>query len=186
MYNELMRKRKMKALLFLTILTFSNFINAAEITVIKFGDSEESNKFGLQGWNTVLIDKYVKYTGTGPGGVWTHVGVAKNYNFQGIKGVERKFSIGEKIEVIWYNHGDQAFTLNPLISFEDPDRHKPELGEDGTWYEMEGVVIPPGESAKTSYTINEESQGTYSLINIATAGKTTQTVLCNKIILVTP
>ncbi|MCH2176699.1 MAG: TIGR03790 family protein [Lentisphaeria bacterium] len=133
--------------------------------LIDFGATAAENSFELPGWNTALTDTYIRYSADGPGGVYQWENSNGNtYNFQGVSGATRTFAEGEDIQVTWYNRGTEAFTFTPLISFDDANRKV--SAPEGTWYPMDEITIQPGETLVSSFVIDAQTTGDYSLVNI--------------------
>ncbi|MCH2176709.1 MAG: hypothetical protein MK193_13370 [Lentisphaeria bacterium] len=167
--------------LFYLFLLYSFTISAETKLLVKFGKNAEQNQYRVPKWNTVILDKYVRYINRQHGGVWTHVGSAEKYNHQGIYGNDISFKVGQEIIVKWYNYSNTVITFTPKISFDDPDRMY-EGDINGTWYKMTSITIQPKKYAYSKFTFTKRTQGTYFLINIASAAKTTQKVACTHII----
>ncbi|MCH2176698.1 MAG: PKD domain-containing protein [Lentisphaeria bacterium] len=124
----------------------------AKITsLIDFGASAEENIFGYYPIHTVLNDQYVRYTEDGPGGVYQKFG-SSAYNYQGVDFTStQQLLAGEVVLVHLYNRGKEPIQVQPLISFDDPNRRL--VSPNGTWVEMTQVLIPPGESKMAEYKI---------------------------------
>jgi PKD repeat protein len=132
-------------------------------TLIDFGVTQASNSFGVAYWDSVIKDKYATYTTAGPGGLY-QLGGSTVYNYQGITGPERTFHEGEKIIASWYNDGETAITFTPKVSLDDTNRRVSSPA--GTWYDMESITIDPGNSGKTTFTIDAATTGEYGAVNV--------------------
>ncbi len=159
----------------LLILYGSSF--AQDILLVDFGSNPAGNKFGLTGWNAVIKSSKVNYTSNGPGGLVSVACVEEFDDYQGIKGTARKFQVGERIVVTWYNNSDETYFMSSRISFTDQDNPN-EDGSGGKWYTMRAFddyrytysEILPHASIITVFNITDrgihKTDATYSLINI--------------------
>ncbi|MBN2091608.1 T9SS type A sorting domain-containing protein [candidate division KSB1 bacterium] len=150
---------------------------AQEILLVDFGSNSASNKFGLTGWNTIIKSPKVNYTSSGPGGLVSVAGEEEFDDYEGIKGSSRKFQVGERIVVTWYNISDESYFMASRISFTDQDNPN-EDGSGGKWYTMRSfddyrctyAEIKPHSSLKTAFNIRDrgihKTDEVYSLINI--------------------
>jgi len=141
-------------------------------------DFNETNYFGLDNWTTLLKDDYTNFNPSGSGGMTVTIGSSGNYNFQGVSGEFRNFTLNEKIFIYWYNNGDSAISFTPLISFNDSDR-KTE-GVDGSWHPLTYSRIEPGEIKITEF---ENIEGKYNLVNINVNYDNTNELICDKILI---
>ena len=133
------------------------------LTLVDFGATPESNRFGVSNWDVTIQDKYAVHTASGPGGLY-QVGGNAVYNYQGITGPMRNFFEGEQIVVSWYNSDDTAITFTPQLSLEDTNRRV--SVPDGAWYSMNTVTIAPGMSGTTIFTIDGTTSGDYGVVNV--------------------
>ncbi|RPI62961.1 MAG: hypothetical protein EHM48_03225, partial [Planctomycetaceae bacterium] len=140
--------------------------------IVDFGDSAGNNTFGTA-WTTVFKGPYVSYSAAGPDGLSGGTTAATTY--QGASGSARTFNVGEKVFVTWYNNGAAAISFTPKISFDDPDQYNG--GTSGTWYDMPRILLSPGQTLTSSYTI--VNGGSFSRINILRNLSTNP--LCDKI-----
>src|SRR5690606_36288165 len=97
--------------------------------------------------------------------------------YQGVSGSSRAFVEGETIFVTWYNNGSSTAKFTPKISFDDPDGV--DSGTAGTWHDMELVVVGPGQSATTSYTL--PTGGNFSRVNVARSVNNLSSIVCDRI-----
>lgn len=129
--------------------------------LIDFGGTEDENKFGPTGWNTLATDVYTSYKDIGLDG--TVGGSNGQYDYQVISGSARPFLEGEVVSATWMNLRDSEIVFTPRISFDDPDRP----GGAGTWHDMTQVTLTPYSTARSTFTISAGIAGTYSLVNIS-------------------
>lgn len=156
----------------------------APITLVDFGASAAENVFGLAGWNMVLLDDHLGYSGAGPAGTTTQASFFTTYSFpldefadiQGVQGAPRAFIPGERIIVTWYNTADVPVRFVPRISFDDPDGAG--RGVEGRWYGMRSLndyqeafcTAPALGTCQSVLNITDTgfyaTAGTYSLVNV--------------------
>ena len=67
----------------------------------------------------------------------------------------------------------------PIISFVDTDR--PISGETGDWYNMSAVKVAPGESTISVFLIDEQTAGTYSVVNTSVNINHNKALIADKI-----
>jgi hypothetical protein len=151
------------------------------LVLIDFGGTASGNSFGLSGWSTPLKDRYTDYQALGPGGTTIVTSDTAGYNFQGVSGTARTFSVGEKIIVTWYNNSTQSVTFTPKISLNDPDRLS--TGVAGDWSAMSQVTIPASGTGSSEFSITSGNTGTYTLVNINVNFKNNRVVVADKIVL---
>ncbi len=158
-------------------LLFGCSLFAQTITLIDFGASASGNRFGLAGWNTVLLSPAMRYTATGPGGVVLQAVPDEYSDYMGVRGTAHVFVPGERIVVTWYNNHHEPITFTARISFSDADR--PNGGtSSGPWYTMRSfedyrityTTIAPHTTAQTVFNITDKGvhkcDGAHSLVNI--------------------
>ena len=131
--------------------------------LVDFGAQASEDIFKVAGWETVIKDKYAKYTSAGPGGLYQFGGSA-SYNYQGVTGPLKTFSSGEELYATYYNDGGSALTFTPLISFDDANRKQ--TAPAGTWSEMDTITLQPGESGVTTFTFDAQTADEYDLVNV--------------------
>lgn len=147
-----------------------------QLLAADFGSTAPGNTFGIDGWNTVYLGNYTSYSSQGPGGIaggWTGM-----YHCMGVSGPSRQFSVGDVIQVTWYNYGATEVTFTPKVTFDDPDYYNG--GSGGTWYDMTQVTVAAGQSVTTTYTVDSGSAGTYSILK-ACRVLNGASLLCDKI-----
>ena len=149
------------------------------ILLVDFGGTEAENAFGLAGWNTVIKDIYTDYRAIGPGGTTIAGGSNEEYDYQGVTGTSRSFVVDEKIVVTWYNNSGSQITFTPKISFTDSDR------PDESWYDMSQAVISSYGTGTSEFTVDGDSDGNYSVVNVNVNYTNTEVAICDKIELVT-
>lgn len=154
------------------------------VVLVDFGASANDNTFGLAGWNTVQMDAYTGYVSQGPAGTTIVVGDNGAYNYQGVSGVSRVFTSGDRMEVTWYNHSADPVTFTPQISFDDPDR--PASGVIGTWYAMTEVSLSPWSSGVSQFTFTENEAGTFNRVNTSCNQTNQGTLVCDAVRLFYP
>ena len=152
--------------------------------LVDFGGSEESSLFGNVHWQSVFTDTYTDFRPVGVGGTMTVTGNNGTYNYQGIGGTPRFFSVGERIVVTWHHAGDSPVSFTPYLSLDDANRRTFE--PHGTWYEMTEISIDPGQSSRSTYTVTPEVAGRYSMINVNCNSANTDELVCDKIELLPP
>lgn len=183
--------------IFVLVLLCFDCTNAQGITLVDFGASQVTTTFGLTGWNTILKSSNINHTSLGNGGLVIAAESGEYDEYRGISGLSRKFSIGERIVVTWYNNSDEAFYFTSRISFTDRDEPNPD-SPDGNWYTMRSFndyrvtysEISPHSTVKTVFNITDigvhKTDESYSLVNINLAiewGSTYQKqfLICEKI-----
>jgi hypothetical protein len=153
------------------------------VTLVDFGKTAGSDIFGIAGWDSVTMDKYMDNVDVGPGGTKMTTGGTGGYNHQSVSGPAREFKEGEIILVTWYNEVDSSTTFTPTLSFDDPDR--PAMGATGTWHAMNQLTIPPKSTSETRLVITAGLAGSYSLVSVSHAHPNGGHILCDKIELIT-
>lgn len=139
-------------------------LGSGDVLFVNFGADEASTQFGQPGWTTLLLDRYTALQGGEVTGAASWVAGNPTYNFQGVQGESYDFASDDRIEVRWFNAGEEPLTFTPYISFDDPDRRG--LGTSGTWYSMSSVVVEAGQTATSTYVVDASSAGTYTMLNI--------------------
>jgi hypothetical protein len=146
-------------------------------TLVDFGASRAATKFGMAGWNTLLLSPNMAYSSAGPDGVMLQSAFDEFTDNMGVSGSARTFTPGERVVVTWYNTSDQSFVFSSRISFNDADRPSGGSSE-GSWFTMRGFddyrltyqTIAPGSTAKTVFNIESagvhKSDGLHTLVNI--------------------
>jgi len=174
-----------------------NFATAQAITLVRFGDSMGTTTYGLAGWSTILKSNNQNFTAQGNGGLVASYDAGEYGDYRGIRGTMRKFNIGERIVVTWYNNSDETFNFTARISFTDDDEPNVDA-PDGKWYTMRSFsdyretysAILPHSTTKTVFNITDsgvhKTDETFSLVNINLAvewGSTYQKqfLICEKI-----
>lgn len=145
-------------------------------------DFAQPHVFGLPGWGALLKDAYTNYVAAGPGGMAVTVGSSGQYNYQGVRGAARNFAPGEVMLAYWYNNSNAPIVFTPRISFDDGDR--PGSGAAGTWHPMSTVSVPPLRTAMSQFSLSAGVAGSHSLVNVNSNYDNSQTLICDKIILV--
>lgn len=165
------------SLLLTIILLIAVQTHAQKILLVDFGQDATSNSFGLEGWNNLLLDDDMSYSSEGPGGVTLQTNLDIFSDFMGVSGMDREFSMGERIVVTWYNTSDDIIYFTSRISFTDNDN--PSELPDGNWYTMRSFddyrityqEILPHDSVKTVFNITDsgvhKTDSVYSLVNIS-------------------
>lgn len=163
-------------LLISILLLIPNYNNAQKALLVDFGTNASSNSFGLDGWNTLLLDDDMTYSSEGPGGVTLQTNLDNFSDYMGVSGTSRQFSLGERIVVTWYNISDEIIYFTSRISFTDNDN--PSEMSEGHWYTMRSfedyrityTEILPHDTAKTVFNITDEgvhkTDSVYSLVNV--------------------
>lgn len=144
--------------------------------LVDFGSSEQLNAFGIENWNEVISDVYNDYIDNG---LTISIGSNGSYNYQGVMGTARHFDVGQVIVVTWKNVSNEVKSFIPIISFEDTDR--PISGETGDWYNMSAVKVAPGESTISVFLIDEQTAGTYSVVNTSVNTNHNKALIADKI-----
>jgi hypothetical protein len=185
------------SLLFVIFLFCSQYLFSQGITLVKFGSSSSTNTFGLSGWNTILTSYNISYSSLGNSGLLVTSEPTEYSDYRGISGTSRKFSLGERIVVTWYNNSDETISFTSRISFNDNNEPNPD-SPDGQWYTMRSFEdyrttyssISAHSTAKTVFNICDQgvhkTDDTYSLININLAIEweeflQKQNLICEKI-----
>jgi len=149
----------------------------SQTLIVDFGSNQSLNSFGLSGWNNLLLSPNMSYTSAGNGGVVLSNNLDEFSDFMGVKGTPKKFNLGERIVVTWYNNSDNQISFTSRISFTDQNNPS-ENSSDGNWYTMRSFVdyritytiIQPRSYAKTVFNITNygvhKTDETFSLINI--------------------
>jgi serine/threonine protein kinase len=155
------------------------------ILLVDFGKDSAHNVFGLDGWSTVIKDKYTDYQDLGPGGTCIVDGLNGGYDHQGVTGTQRNFLAGEVIQVAWYNNSASAVTISPLISFSVRNRlfDWDSAIQPGV-YPMTAVTIPTLGSATSAYEFTPESAGAYSVVNVNAHFDQNRAIVADKIELI--
>ena len=153
-------------------------------TLVDFGGSKEETLFGYLAWQSVFTDRYTDFRPIGLGGTVPVVGNNGAYNYQGVGGTPLGILEGDRVVVTWYNDSDEAFSFTPYVSFDDPNRRHSQFTPLGTWYAMSSGSIPAKGTAQTTYQVDENSAGTYSLVNVNGAYDNSFILVCDKIELV--
>lgn len=162
---------KFTNIILIFILISNTNLNSQKKILIDFGESSDKNLFEYEGWNQVLLSSNQYYTSIGNGGVRVFSNFDDFSDFRGIKGINRKFSKGERIVVTWFNNFDEPINFSSRISFNDPDA--PDGGDvNGTWFTMRNFLdyrfthctIEPHSFAKTVFNI--ENKGVHKTDNV--------------------
>jgi len=185
----------MLTLLLAVLLSVDLF--AQPVMLVDFGPDAGGTTFGLAGWNRLLLSNTLAYSSAGPGGLIQTSDSGEYADFRGVSGTLRRFAVGERIVVTWYNSSDEVFRFTARISFTDADR--PQGGSSaGNWYTMRSfddyrltyIEIQAHSTARTVFNITDhgvhESDSLYSLVNINTHIEWFQTaqkqfLLCDRI-----
>ncbi|MBN1543317.1 fibronectin type III domain-containing protein, partial [candidate division KSB1 bacterium] len=186
-----------EVLAILSVVLFPLILLAQPVTLVDFGADAGGTTFGLAEWNRLLLGGNLAYSAAGPGGVVQVADLGEYADFRGVGGTPRRFAVGERIVVTWYNTSDEVFRFTARISFTDGDR--PQGGNfSGNWYTMRSfddyrvtyVEIQAYGTARTVFNITDrgvhKSDSLYSLININTHIEWFQTaqkrfLLCDRI-----
>jgi chitodextrinase len=155
----------------------------SSVLLVDFGGTNSTTTFGALGWTTLLRDRYTDHVTAGPGGTAIVVGDNEAYNYQGVSGAPRSFVAGEKIIATWYNNSNASIGFTPRISFDDPNRPVVVTGmpEQGTWYNMTPVSIPPFGTVVSEFAFTTATAGTYALVNVNSNFSNAGTLVCDKI-----
>ena len=150
--------------------------------IVNWGDSVGNNVYDFSDWDSVYLGQYTGYSSLGPDGLvggWTGTAVSG-----ALDGSSETFSEGDQIVVTWYNSGTGSRTIDPKVSFDDPDRYG--SGTSGTWYDMSQLVCSGETSGTTTYTFTAGTAGDYDLVNVCryTTGDVEEMVM-DKVELVT-
>lgn len=160
----------------LFLIFFITQVNGQTI-LVDFGNNASSNYFGLSGWNQLLLSPNMSYYSSVPYGVFLSSQLDEFTDFMGVKGTARKFNMGERIVVTWYNNSDDIISFTARISFVD-ENYPSENSADGNWFTMRSfddyrityTQIQPRSTAKTVFNITDsgvhKSDEIYSVINV--------------------
>jgi len=195
-------KVRSRAVLFTIVLfvasqAYNSPVAAQPATLVRFGPSQGATTFGLAGWNSILKSNNQIFTSQGNDGLITSSDDGEYGDYRGVRGVSRKFDLGERIVVTWYNISEESFYFTARVSFTDDDAPN-EADPEKAWFTMRSdsdyrftfSEIQPHGTAKTVFNITDvgvhKSVGTYSLVNINLAiewGSTYQKqfLVCEKI-----
>lgn len=151
--------------LFIVVLIITVIINPVQSQIlIDFGSAPGSNVFGLSGWENLSVSPNLRYTSSGPGGVYVSTNFDEYTDFMCIQGNKRNFQKGERIVATWYNNSDETIVFTSRISFVDSDF--PEGGSsDGIWFTMRQF-----DDYRYTYTIAEPYTTVRTMFNIVSAG----------------
>jgi hypothetical protein len=152
------------------------------VTLVDFGKTAAENLYGLPGWDSVSMDRYMGNVDLGPGGTKMTTGGTGDYNHQLVTGPARQFTEDEIIVVTWYNAVDSPTTFTSTMSFDDPDR--PISGTTGTWHAMTQVTVPPKSTSETRLALTGIA-GSYTLVSVSHRHPNGAHILCDKIELLT-
>jgi len=148
------------------------------ITLVDFNLNQAQSNFGLASWNSVIHDKYTGFYREGTSIV---IGSNHGYDYQGVKGSHRNFVSGDVISATFVNHSSNDITFTPSLSFTDPDRRG--FAEAGEWFSMSTINIPPEESRDAYFIVNNDTEGSYNLVNISVNKSNNRQIVLDKIIL---
>lgn len=112
--------------------------------------------------NGTFYDRYTDYYEKGMTNV---IGSNKMYNYQGITINPYKLNHFTQIRTIWYNSSDTTITFSPRISTIKEGRYESN-DDDGTWYYMSVVTIPPSSYGISSILTEDLPEDNIDLINI--------------------
>jgi hypothetical protein len=162
-----------------TVWSFTTISAGGTIVLVDFGATQAQDTFELTNWDTAITDTYTNNVDIGPDGTTITVGNNEGYDYQGVTGTSRNFAIDEKIVVTWYNNSGSQITFTPKMSFTDSDRR------DASWYDMTQAVINAYGTGTSEFTVDGDSDGNYSVVNVNCNYSNNQVLICDKIELVT-
>ncbi|MHC4738713.1 MAG: right-handed parallel beta-helix repeat-containing protein, partial [Planctomycetota bacterium] len=151
------------------------------VLLVDFGDTANEDTFELTDWDTAITDTYTNNVDIGPGGTTITVASNPGYDYQGVTGTSRSFVADEIIRVTWYNNSASQVTFTPRMSFTDSNRPLP----DTDWDDMSQTVIAAYGTGTSEFTVDANSAGTYSVVNVNVNYSNNQVLICDKIELVT-
>ncbi|MHC4739543.1 MAG: DNRLRE domain-containing protein, partial [Planctomycetota bacterium] len=162
-----------------TVWSFTTISAGGTIVLVDFGATQAQDTFELTNWDTAITDIYTNNVDIGPDGTTITVGNNEGYDYQGVTGTSRNFAIDEKIVVTWYNNSGSQITFTPKMSFTDSDRR------DASWYDMTQAVINAYGTGTSEFTVDGDSDGNYSVVNVNCNYSNNQVLICDKIELIT-
>ncbi len=148
--------------------------DACSRLLVDFGAGALENRFGIDGWNQVIMDRYTGYT---QGGTTIMVGRNGGYDFQGVAGPAMTLGTGDTVMVFWHNRSDETIRFTPRISF--TQRGRPTVATANEWREMVGLELGPGQTGISRYSIS--STRDIQLINVNVNHGHSKELVCDQI-----
>ncbi len=142
--------------------------------VVDFGASAAQNRFGIPGWDTVIMDRYTGYLKIG---TTIMVGKNRDYDFQGVMGPAMELNAGDTVLVYWKNRSKETVTFTPRISFTHSQR--PLHPVRAQWEAMSQLVLGSGKAGVSRYRLN--SARLARVINVNVNHSNNQQLVCDQI-----
>jgi hypothetical protein len=135
-----------------------------EISLVNFAGARTDlfDSAQLAAFNTLIDNGFMQSDVSGKGFALMY-GTSPHQTYTGIQGEYHSFKAGEIVRVFISNDSSEEVTLNPAISFNDPDS-KP-WGVYGDWYNFGEMILSGYHSTFLDFVFDEETAGDYNLVN---------------------